>query len=155
MLKVSFAEFILRGIPETLVFFLAAYTFSKNIIQLKRYLLSSISYASLVYIIRTLPIQNGTVFILNLIGFIFILVGINKFDIIKSIKVSICVLLIEFLCEGINILVIQLVLKEDINKIFKSPMLKILYSMPALLLLGVVIILYYIKLKKRKELKHI
>ena len=38
MLKVSVLELIIRGIPEVLVLYLAAYALTKNKLQIKRYI---------------------------------------------------------------------------------------------------------------------
>lgn len=155
MLKVSFLEFIIRGIPEGLIFFLAAYAFTKNKIQLKRYLISAILLAVIVYLIRLLPIRNGADFMLNLIVLITLAAFVNEFPIIKSIKSGIVIMLLEFICEAINIFFIQFILKKNLNVIYKNPMLKILYGIPSLLIFGCIVIVYYIILLKRKELKYI
>lgn len=155
MLNVSFLEFLLRGIPEGLLFYLAAYAFTRNKIHLKRYLFSCILQSVIVYLIRFLPIQNGTDAILNLILLITITVIVNKFEIIQAIKAGIIIILLEFICEGVNVFFIQFILKKDLNVLFNNPMLKILYSSPSLLLFGCIAIVYYIRLWKRKELKYI
>lgn len=155
MLKVSFLEFIMRGIPESLLFFLAAYAFTKNKIQLNKYLISAILVSVTVYLIRFLPIQNGADSILNLFLIITALVIINKFDIIQSIKAGIAIMLLEFMCEGVNIFFLQFILEKDLNSLFRDPMLKIIYNIPSLLLFGCIAIVYYIILWKRKELKYI
>ena len=153
MLKVSFLELILRGIPENLIFFMAAYAITKNIIQVKRYLLSSLLGAVIIYLIRLLPINNGADFILNLIIFMALTVIINRFDIIQSIKAGIIIMLIEFISEGVNIFVIQFILKKDLNYILSDPIRKLIYFSPSLLVVGCIVIPYYIILLKRKELK--
>lgn len=155
MLKVSFLEFIIRGIPEGLIFFLAAYALTKNKIQYNRYLISAIVLPISVYLIRLLPIGNGANSILNLILFIVISVFINKFSIIQSIKTGIIIMIIEFICEGVNVFFIQFVLKKELNEIFKDSILKILYTSPSLIIFACITIIYYIRLSKRKELKHV
>lgn len=155
LLKVSFLEFFLRGIPEGLLFFLAAYALTKNRIQLKRYLISCTLQSIIVYLMRFFPIQNGTDAILNLILLIALSVIINKFEIIKAIRAGIIIILFEFICEGINVFFLQFILKKDLNLIFSNSMLKVLYSSPSLLLFGCFAIGYYIRLSKRNELKNI
>lgn len=155
MLKVSFLELVLRGIPEALLFYLAAYAFTKNKIQIKRYLLSCILQSVMIYLIRFLPIQNGTDAILNLLVLITLIVIVNKIEIIQAIRAGIIISFLEFICEGINVFFIQFILRKDINSLFNNPMLKILYSSPSLLLFGCIAISYYIILSKRKELKYI
>lgn len=155
MLKVTFLEFIMRGIPESLLFLLATYAFTKNKIQLNIYIITSIVYSVVVYLIRFLPIQNGADFMLNLIVLIAMTVFINGFSVIQSIKAGIVIMLIEFICEGANVFVLQFILKKQLNVIFNDPMLKIIYSSPSLLFFSCIVIVYYIILWKRKELKDI
>jgi hypothetical protein len=155
MLKISFLEFVLRGIPEGLLFFLAMYAFSKNIVTGKRYFFSSLIYSIIVYIIRFLPIQNGADLILNLIALIGISIFINKIEIVNAIKSGIIIMIIEFICEGINIFILQFVLKMDLNQLFSNRILKIIYTLPSLLIFACVAIIYYIILWKRKELRYI
>ena len=153
MLEVSLLELIIRGIPENLMFFMAAYAITKNTIQVKRYLFSSLLCAVIVYLIKLFPINNVAGFILNLIIFIVLAVIINKFDIIQSIKAIIIITLVEFISEGINIFVVQFILKKDLNYIMSDPIRKTMYFIPSLLILGGVVITYYTILLKRKELK--
>lgn len=153
MLKVSFLELILRGIPESLIFFMAAHAITKNIIKVKRYLIASLLYSVMVYLFRLLPINNGADFILNLIILMALTVIINKFDVIQSIKAGIIIMLIGFISEGINIFVVQFILKKDLNYILSDPIRKLMYFTPSLLVVGCFVIAYYILLLKRKELK--
>ncbi|GIM28590.1 hypothetical protein CPJCM30710_12560 [Clostridium polyendosporum] len=153
MLKLSILEFLFRLIPEGFLFILASYTLSKNLIDKKRYLISSIILAIIVYSIRSLPIHYGVHTILVLIIHIVLTVNINKIDIIKSIESGITTIIIEFICEGINVFLIHKVFKVDIDVIFSQPLLKIIYGIPSLLMLGCIIVLWYIRLLKKKELR--
>lgn len=155
MLKISFVEIILRGIPEGLLFILAGYAFSKYTIQVKRYLISSMLYSVIVYSIRYLPIEYGANTILNLIVIIILLISINKIDIIKAIKSGILVMLLGFISEGVNMFILQVILKKEINLIFNNNLLKILYGIPSSLIFACVAVTYYLILLKRKELKSI
>lgn len=154
MIQISFLEFLIRGIPEGLLFFLALYAFSKKTIDIERYLFSSIVYSISIYIIKFLPVKNGTELILNLMVFISITIFLDKIDIIQSIKSCITIMLLEFICEGINVLAIQFILRKDVNEILKNRMLKILYSSPSLVVFGCIAIFSYIKLVKGKELEY-
>ncbi|PRR80868.1 hypothetical protein [Clostridium vincentii] len=153
MLEISLLEIILRGIPEGLIFFMAAHAITKNKIKVKRYLLSTLLFSVILYLLRLLPINNGSVFILNLIIFIALSVIINKFDIVQSIKAGIMIMLIEFISEGVNVFLIQFILKKDLNYILSDPISKLIYFMPSLFLVGCIVVPYYMILLKRKELK--
>lgn len=155
MLKITILEFLIRGIPEDLIFFLAVYAFTRNRVQVKKYLFSVLLQSVIVYSIRFLPIQAGVDSVLNLILLITLAVIVNKIEVIKVIKAGIIIMLLEFICEGINVFILQFIMKKDLNSIFGDPMLKILYSSPSLLIFGCIVIAYYIILLKRKKLKDI
>lgn len=155
MLKLPLLELFARGIPEAFLFILAAYVFSKSMFNIKKYFLSSMLYAALVYLIRFLPIQYGVNTILTVIVLIAVNTFINNLDIVKSIQIGIISIILEFICEGINVFIIQYVFKANINYVFNNPDLKVLYGIPSLFIFGCIIIIYYIAIKKGKELKRI
>jgi hypothetical protein len=151
LLKATFLEFLIRGIPEGLLFVLAAYTFSKTHIDKKRYLLSSMLLAIIVYLVRLLPIQLGAVTILNIIVLICLSVFINRLEVLKAIRSGIIIMILGFICEGINLFIIQFILKENMEEIFNNPTLKVLYGMPSVLIFGCIVIFFYLKLIKKKR----
>lgn len=155
MLKLSLFEFIVRVIPEEFIFVLAAHAFSKTGINLKKYLLSATLFSSVVYLIRLLPIQYGIHTTLNLIVLIVLVSSINKIDIIKSIRAGIIIFIFDFIFEGLNLLFVQLVLKIDLNSIVNNFILKTLYGLPSLAIFGIIVMVYYFRLSKRKELKYV
>lgn len=155
MLKLSLFEFFVRGIPEAFLVVLAAHIFSKTTIQKKGYITSSLLLAIIGYAIRCLPIQFGVNTILSLIVLIIIIVLVNKVDIIKSIQACIISMIFQFICEGINVFIIQFILGKDLNSIFNNPTLKTLYGLPSLLIFGCIVLAYYYIFLYRKELKQI
>lgn len=155
MLSLSFQEFFLRVIPEEFLFIFAVYAFSKTMINIKKYFMASGLLVVIAYLIRLLPIQYGVHTIIGIVAMIAISTNINRINIIKAIQASIGVIIIEFLCEGINILIIQYVLKKDINYVFSNPNEKILYGIPSMSIFACVVILYYWRALKRNELKDV
>jgi hypothetical protein len=155
MLHVSWFEIIVRGIPEEFLFVLAVHTFSKTGINLKKYLLSGTLLWVLVAFIRSLPIQIGIHTILALIALIVLVSFINKIDIIKSIRAGIITTILAFIFEGINISFIQFILKKELNTLVYDPILKTLFGLPSLIVFGIFVTAYYLRLSKRKELKYI
>lgn len=155
MLEITLLELLLRGIPEAFLFIFAAYAFSKKFIEPKRFIISSIVYAIMVYMIRLLPIHYGVHVILNLFVLIVLTFKINKIDLVKAIQVSIAIIILQFICEGINVLLIQYVFRFDVGSVFNNPILKILYGIPSMLIFALIAGVYYIRLLKRKELKGI
>lgn len=153
MLKLTLLDCFARGLPEALLFIFAAYVFSKNELNLRRYLVSSVLFVVLGYFIRLLPIQYGLNTILSFIGLIILIIKINKIDIVNAVTSGIAITILELICEGINVFIIQYIFKADINFIFNDSTLKILYGIPSLLIFGCIIAIYYFRLLKRKELK--
>lgn len=152
MIKISFLEFLIRGIPEGLVFFLAVHAFAKKTIEIDKYLFSSMVYWINVYLIKFLTIQNGTYLILNVIVSIIIVITINKIEIIEAIKSCISSTILLLGCEGMNVFLIQFILRKDINEVFEQRMLKIMYLSPSLVIFGCIAMYSYIRFIKGKEL---
>jgi len=151
MLKLTLLEFFLRGVPEGFLLIFAVYAFSKTIINIKKYILTSIIFSISVYLIRLLPIQYGVHSILNIIVMIVLTVNINKISTIKSIQASIMAMIMEFICEGINVFIIQYIFKADIKYILTDLSLKILYGIPSLLSFAVIVATYYFYVARRKK----
>jgi len=155
MLRLTLLEFFLRGLPEGFLFVFAVYAFSKTVINKKRYIISSILLVIAVYTIRLLPIQYGVHTILNIIVIILLTVNINKISIIKSIQTSLMTIILEFICEGINVFTIQYIFKVDIAHLLSVPSLKIIYGIPSLLIFAVTVAIYYFWSDRRKKLSEV
>lgn len=155
MLKLTWFEFIVRGIPEEFLFVLAIHAFSKIGIDLKKYVISGILTSIMAYLIRLLPIQYGIHSLLGLIMLIIAVSFINKIDIVKSIRGGIITFVLCFVFEGINLSFIQFILKKDLSNMMSNPIVKTLYGLPSLIMFGVVVIIYYYILSKRKELQYV
>lgn len=155
MLKVPIIELFLRLIPEAFLFMLASYAFSKRAVIKNKYLLSSLMLGITAYIIRLFPINFGVHSVLSIIAMVVITVNINKIDIIKAISAAVIVMIVGFISEGINVFIIQNILKADISKVFEDPIMKSLYGLPSLFILGLIIGAFYFILLKRNELKDV
>jgi hypothetical protein len=152
MLKLSGLEFFLRAVPEGFIFIFAIYAFSNTKLQAKKFVFSGFIMAVVSYSIRFLPIDFGVHSLMSLIALIGIAVRISDIDIKEAIKGSIGAMLLGFICEIINIFIIEMIFKKDIDKIFKDPFLKIIYGLPSISILGcVVFICYKISMKRVKK----
>lgn len=151
MIKISFLELIIRGIPEIAIYMWAFYILTKTKFKLKRYLFSTTLLLFLTYLIRSLPISLGinTVLLLGII--IIINVNINKISIIKSISVSVSVIILETICEFINMLIIRYLFKADLTKVWSNPLLKTIYGIPSLVLFVILIIIINAGFNKSKK----
>ncbi|MBU3184817.1 hypothetical protein [Clostridium estertheticum] len=152
MLRLTLLDVFLRVLPEGFLIVFAVYAFSKTAINIKKYIISSIIYVFAVYLIRLLPIQYGVHTILNIIVIMVLTININKISIINSIKASIMAMILEFICEGINVFMIQYVFQADVKHVLSNPSLKTLYGIPSLVIFVVIVGAYYYYLIKRKEL---
>ncbi|MBU3214564.1 hypothetical protein LL033_04690 [Clostridium estertheticum] len=152
MLRLTLLDVFLRVLPEGFLIVFAVYAFSKTVINIKKYIISSIIYVFAVYLIRLLPIQYGVHTILNIIVIMVLTININKISIINSIKASIMAMILEFICEGINVFMIQYVFKANVRSVLNDPSLKTLYGIPSLVIFVVIVGAYYYYLIKRKEL---
>jgi hypothetical protein len=150
-MEVSLLELFARGIPEGALFILASYIFTRKEFSLKRFIISSLLLPIVTYFIRKLPIQYGVNNILSMLAFMAISIKINKINTISSIKTTIVVFIIQFLCEGINILLLQYLLNIDLQYAFSTSELKVIYGLPSLLLFGIILIIYYAIFNRRKK----
>jgi hypothetical protein len=149
----SLLEFFFRGVPESFLFALAVYILSKAKFDKGKYLVSSVILSGTAFITRMLPIAYGVNTILGVVALIVVASNVIKIDIVKSIRASITIVIILFLCEGINVSFIQYVLDKDLTVVFQDPISKTLYGLPSLLIFGCFILLYYLMLTRVKRLK--
>lgn len=130
MFEISLIYLIGRVIPETLSFVWAFYTLSQTKIIMNRYFLSVITMVILICGVKLLPIHFGIHTLLLMVGIIIVNIFINKIDIIKSILVTLSVIIIEFISEIIDLFILQYLFKADTEYIFSNPQLKVLYGFP-------------------------
>ncbi|MBW9171429.1 hypothetical protein K2F43_09430 [Clostridium estertheticum] len=155
MLRLTLLEVVLRILPEEFLVIFAVYVFSKTVINVEKYMKSSIIYIIAVYVIRFLPIQYGVHSILNIIIIIILTVNINKISIIKSIQASLMTVILLFICEGINVFIVQYVFKVNVKYVFSQPLSKIVYSTPSLVIFALIVFTYYIYLVKKNKLSEV
>lgn len=152
MLKLSAIEFIFRALPEAFLLVFAIATFSKVKLKIPNLLISGCVMSVLFLLIRSLPINYGVHTILIIISCVLMSYFYNKIDIIKCTKAAILVLILQLICEGLNILIIENLLGLNITYVFNHPVLKVFYGLPSLLILWVVILSSFFVLKRRNIL---
>lgn len=151
----SFFELIIRGIPEGILFVFAVHIFSNTKIKFKNYVVSSILLTITIFLIRMLPISYGIHTILNIIMLVVITSVVLKISIIDSIRSGILTAILMFICEGINMGLIQLINGNEIEKIFSNPILKTVYGLPSLIIFTIIILLYKFIKSNRKGIKSV
>lgn len=159
MIEITLIELIGRVIPEELLFMWGCYILSNTKFNYKRLFLSSIILAVFVYLIRLLPIHFGINTLLNIILFTFLNIKVNRINTIKSIQVTLYSMALGFACEFINVAIIKYIFRADLDYVFSSPILKIIYGTPFFVIFTMFIILTATLSKKlrtnTKETKYI
>jgi hypothetical protein len=149
MIRITFIEFLFRGIPEGFLFLLMFYELSKTKIEYKTYILSSFICGTLSYLIRMLPIQLGINSMLNICIMVLFCVKIIKVNAKKTIQIVMFIYILEFICEFFNMLMIIYVFHISLEDAFKSPILKLIYGSPSLIMFTFSIYLVHIYMNKK------
>ena len=153
MLKITFLEFFFRGIPESFLFIFATYTFSKIAINKKPYVLSSVLLAIIIYTSRCLPINYGIHTVFAFVALVILNVLINKIEVFKAIQLGVFTIVLQFICEGINILIILYVFGLKMDDALSNNVSKLLYTIPSIIIFATIVFTYYYILLKRKKLR--
>lgn len=149
-MKITVLELIARGIPETILFLLASLIFSKKKLNINRFAVSVVVYAILVYIIRLLPVENGVNIILTVFVFIFMSTYLNKISIINSTKIAIPIFILQFVCEAINMTILQYVLKYNLAEIMSDSKSKIIWGIPSLVVFAIVLLICHLTMRRKE-----
>ncbi|WP_026888591.1 hypothetical protein [Clostridium beijerinckii] len=145
MLRLTVFEFIFRLVPEAFVLILAMIALSNVKLNAKRYIISSLLLSVCEYGIRLLPINYGVPTILDIFVMIIIMWSINKADVVLSIKSSLIITIVLFIIEGLNILALNIILKDEFEKIMSNVILRTVYGVPSLLCFATISFIYYLK----------
>ncbi|MBM7835277.1 hypothetical protein [Clostridium sardiniense] len=149
-LHLSFLEFVVRGIPEGILFIFSVYVFSNTKIESEKFIISSLSLAIATFLVRMLPISYGIHTILNIIVLVIIATVIIKVTPIDAIRSGILTAILMFVCEGINMGLIQITHGSDMERIFTDPVLKTVYGIPSLMIFTIILLVYkFIKINRK------
>lgn len=155
MLKLEPIEILLRAIPEGFLYILGVYVFSKVRIHKKSYIISSLITSIAIYFIRELPINYGVHTILSILFIVFLSILYNEIDSIKVIRSTILTFIIQFLSEGINMIVLTSIPSLNLDKLFSVAICKTLLGLPSIAITLVVCIWFYNVNKKKDEIKDV
>lgn len=142
------AELIIRIIPEILLFIGASFVLTKTKIDKKNFVLSSCILCIVPYITRLLPVDFGITSLLALVFLAFLNVKINKIKPVASIKASVLIFITMFLSELISITFMQVVLKLNMNEIFKNTVTRSIAGIPSLFIFAIFIFIIHKVSKK-------
>ena len=105
-------------------------------------------------LISKLPISYGIHTILIVMAIIGLGVRVNQLDIVYCISIAIINMCIQFLTEGINVLLIEKVFKMDITKAMSEPLSKSICGIPSLVMFFCVIYIVHRMIRKRQGAKN-
>ncbi len=153
MTNISWIDLVLRFIPEALIIILAGYAVARKTIVANQYILASLLLATIMFIVKLLPISTIFHMILSIIASIIILVAINKIKILLSILSTFVSFILTVLAEGLNVFLMSTLFNLDMEKIFNeaSPLQKNLYGLPSLFIFAIIVIIYFIIANKKRE----
>lgn len=154
MLKLTTMEFYIRAIPEMFTLVFAATMLAKEKIDKKKYFITSIVLCIGVFLIRMLPITYGVHTILNIILMTILITIISKINVVKSVRSSVFIAMIMFVCEGLNILILSNLVGVNIAVVSSDPKCKILYGYPSLVIFMIFTILYYNLIYKKRIMQN-
>lgn len=141
--RLTLLEFILRLIPETMIFVFASYVFSNIRVDIKKLLHASVLLSMSVFIVRALPITYGVHTILNLIIQTIVIAYVCKISVLKLIKSGIISTILLLISEGISMFFYSVVLKIDLSVIFQDDIKKVVYGLPSLIIFATIVFIYY------------
>ncbi len=154
-MKLTLIELLIKGIPEGFLDILAMYIFTRCKFDKKTYIILSCLFIAITYSIRLLPINFGVNSTLSILVFIILFVMIKKVEFSKAIKASIMVMILLFISEGLNmLLLISYYGKTKAEQVLSStPLIKSIYSIPSTLIFAVIILISYIIIFKLKKIR--
>lgn len=150
MLYETIVTTFFRGIPEAFMHMFAIYAFSGIDIDKNKYIKSSMILSLLLVFIRALPISYGIHTILVVMSIIGLAVLINKVSVVFAISTTIIDLIIQFIAEGINIILIERVFNRNLSEIMSRLETKMIYGIPSLIIFYGSLYLVY-KYRRRKK----
>ncbi|MEG0296852.1 MAG: hypothetical protein RR486_15530 [Clostridium sp.] len=149
-LTITILEIIARGIPESFLLIFGIYAITKTTINKKKYIYSSLIVCLLVYFIRKLPINFGVHTILMMFILNIIMVKFNEIDFMESIKATVLIIGMQFIFEGINLMLIVTIFGE-IEPMLSNPINKLMTGAPSLVMLFLAVVFIYKKGKTKQE----
>lgn len=155
MFELSWIDFVFRLIPEGLIIILAGYAVSKKVFNIKLYLLSSIILAVITFVLKNLPISAVLPVLLAAIAAVLLLVFINKIKVVYAIMSTMASLVLSLLIEGLNMVALEKMFQVDTYGVYinATPLLRILYGSPSLLVFAAIVISYYFISRRNRTKK--
>lgn len=152
MLKITITDILLRGVPEAFLFIISGCLLSNVKISKMKCVISVLLVSIFVYLIRELPIHYGVHIIINIIMYALVMIFINKIDVIRSFTYSLGFMMLLAISEWLNLLLLNICIKDNLENVLKDPFIKFIYFFPSLIIFLLVIVFIKYKLQRKDKL---
>ena len=145
MMNLTWIEFLLRTIPESFVIIWGVFVISKQSVSKSKYVICSMSIATVTFLVSYLPIHLGLHIIINnvITVCLVVLVGVS---LIKAIYSTILITLLLLVGELINTILLNLF---NVAMPFKNSFYKCIYGIPSMIFLILAIAIIQLLLKRK------
>jgi uncharacterized membrane protein YozB (DUF420 family) len=151
MMNLTWIEFLLRTIPESFVIIWGIIVISKQSISKCKYVICSISIATITFLVSYLPIHLGLHIIINnvITVCLMVIVGIS---LIKAIYSTILITLLLLVGELINTILLNLF---NVAMPFKNSFFKCIYGLPSMVFLIFAISVFCLLINRKEGLNDV
>ncbi len=151
-LQLILYEYILGYGLQAFIFIFGIYTYNKQKIEIKKYLLASIISAIIACLVRLLPISFGVHTIFNMLATISICILLLKMPALNTIRSMSIVFVFLIICEIVGIATMSTIIGNDkYEDLMNNSLQKAIAALPINLLFLVSIVLSYYLLKKKGD----
>lgn len=151
-LQLILFEYILGYGLQTFIFIFGIFTFNRQKIDIKKYLLASISVAIISFLVRQLPISFGVHTIIDLLASIIICISLLKMPAIITIRSMSIVFILLLASESIGLVIINIMIgKDKLEIIMNNPLHRAITGVPLNLFFLLLVTLSYYLLKKKGD----
>lgn len=148
-MKLSLIELLIKGIPEGFLDIWAMYIFTRTKLDKTAYITLSFIFIIATYCIRRLPINYGVNSMLSILLFIVLFVMVHKVEFRNAIRSAIIVMILLFISEGLNILLLTSVYgTTETKQLLITPLSKSIYSIPSTIIFALIILIFHLIISK-------
>ena len=151
-LQLILFEYILGFGLQAFIFIFGIYTFNRQKIEIKKYLLASVLVAIISYIVRLMPISFGVHTIFDMIASILICILLLKMPAINTIRSMSIVIVLLLASEIVGLISVSTIFGNDrFQDIMDNSLRRAIVSVPINLLFLLLVTLSYYILKKKGD----
>jgi len=152
IVKLILFEYIFGYGLQAFIFVFGIYTFNRQKIDFKKYLLASISVAIISFVVRQLPISFGVHTIFDMLASIIICISLLKMPAINTIRSMSIVIVILLASEIVGLLIAMSIFENDkFQTIMDNSLQRAIMSVPINILFLLLVTLSYHILKRKGD----